>query len=190
MSDGVLLDTSFLISFADPNRKHHAVAVQFYRFFASEGIPMYLSTIAASEFHQRQPVTDLPLDAIIVLPFNLTDAMRAAELDFTLFKGTPGVARDALKDDFKLLGQVKAHDIGFVITEDGRSLYKFCQELQEKHIFSARAIKLEDGFDKSYFDPAGQHDFDARLDVTPTKATFGQSVRKVLMPSEPDGAGD
>jgi hypothetical protein len=111
MADGVLLDTSFLISFADPGRKHHAVAVQYFKFFAAEGLPMFLSTIAAAEFHQKQPVTDLPLDAIQTLPFNLVDAMRAAELDFTLFKGTPGVPRDALKDDFKLLGQVKANDI-------------------------------------------------------------------------------
>lgn len=163
MADGVLLDTSFLISFVNPKRTHHAVAVQFFKFFANEGVPMFLSTIAASEFHLKQPVTDLPLDAIIVLPFNLDDAMRAAELDFTLFKGTPGVARDALKDDFKLLGQVKARDIGFVITEDAQSLYKFSVELRAKRALSVRAIKLEDGFDKSHFDPAGQHDFDSGL---------------------------
>ena len=156
MSDGILLDTSFLISFVDPTRKHHAVAVQFFKFFASEGIPMFLSTIAAAEFHQNQPVTDLPLDAVVVLPFNLVDAMRAAELDFTQYKGTPGVPRAALKDDFKLLGQVKAHDIAFVITEDATSLYKFCGELRAKQALAARAIKLQDGFDRSHFDPAGQ----------------------------------
>jgi len=143
MADGVLLDTSFLISFADPNRKHHAVAVQFFKYFAAEGIPMFLSTIVASEFHQKQRVTDLPLDAVIVLPFNLIDAMNAADLDFTLYKGTQGVVRDALKDDFKLLGQVKAQDIAFVITEDEKSLYRFCRELREKHVLGARAIKLE-----------------------------------------------
>ena len=167
MADGVLLDTSFLISFADPTRKHHAVAVQFFKYFAAEGIPMFLSTIVASEFHQKQPVTELPLDTVIVLPFNLIDAMHAADLDFTLYKGTPGVARDALKDDFKLLGQVKAQDIAFVITEDEKSLYRFCRELREKHVLGARAIKLEDGFDTSYFDSAGQHDFDAVIESPP-----------------------
>lgn len=169
MADGVLLDTSFLISFADPTRKHHAVAVQFFKFFGNEGIPMFLSTIAAAEFHQEQPVTDLPLDAMVVLPFNLIDAMNAADLDFTLYKRTLGVARDALKDDFKLLGQVKAHDIAFVITEDEKSLYQFCRELREKHVLAARAIKLEDGFDKSHFDPAGQHDFEANLGEPPSR---------------------
>ena len=104
---------------------------------------------------------------MIVLPFNLIDAMHAADLDFTLYKGTPGVARDALKDDFKLLGQVKAQDIAFVITEEEKSLYRFCRELREKYVLGARPIKLEDGFDTSYFDSAGQHDFGAVIESPP-----------------------
>lgn len=169
MADGVLLDTGFLISLVDRSRRHHAVAVRFFKFFASEGIPMFLSTIVAAEFHQKQSVTDLPLNAMQVLPFNLVDAMRAAELDFTLFKGAPGVMRDALKDDFKLLGQAKAYDLAFVITEDASTLYKFCNKLRsipEKGI-KTRPIKLEDGFDKSHFDPTGQHDFETRLEEPP-----------------------
>lgn len=164
MPSGVLLDTSFLISFADPTRKHHAVAVQYFRHFASIGVPMFLSTIAAAEFHQKQPVTDLPLEAMIVLPFNLSDAMRSAELDWEHYKGTAGVTRAALKDDFKLLGQANAHDLAYVITEDATTLHKFCAELRVKHLLAARPIKLEDGFDKSHFDPIGQRDFDEGLD--------------------------
>ena len=167
MADGVLLDTSFLITFATPTRQHHAVALQYFRFFVAEGLPMFVSTVAASEFHLRQPVTDLPLDAMIVLPFNLTDAIRAAELDFTLYKGAAGVTRDALKDDFKLLGQAKANDIAFLITEDDKSLYRFSQELRAKRQLTTRAIKLVDGFDRSHFDPAGQHDFDSALGAEP-----------------------
>jgi hypothetical protein len=191
MADGVLLDTSFLISFVDPTRKHHAVAVQYFKFFAAEGLPMFLSTIAAAEFHQKQPVTDLPLDAIQTLPFNLIDAMRAGELDFTLFKGTPGVSRDSLKDDFKLLGQVKANDIAYVLTEDERSLYKFCRELRAKHALAARAVKLEDGFDKSHFEPNGQRDFDDGLSPQPQEEpkpahSFGHMPRRIAMPPEPE----
>lgn len=167
MPDGVLLDTSFLISFADPTRKHHAVAVQYFQHFAEEGVPMFLSTIAASEFELGQRVTDLPLDAIIMLPFNLDDAVKSAELDFTLYKGDPAVPRDALKDDFKLLGQAKTRDIAFLITEDARSLYKYCQELRAKGALPTRAIKLEDGFDKSHFDLTGQHSFDESLKPPP-----------------------
>lgn len=164
MADGVLLDTSFLISFVDPTRAQHAVAVQYFSHFAAESIPMFLSTIVAAEFGQKQPVTDLPLDALIVLPFNLADAQCAAALDFTHYKGTPDLPRAGLKDDFKLLGQVKAGDIGFIITEDARTLYRFCVELRSKRQLAARAIKLVDGFDRSHFDPAGQHDFESKLE--------------------------
>lgn len=180
MADGVLLDTGFLISLVDRSRKHHAVAVQFFQFFGDEGIPMFLSTVVAAEFHQKQPVTDLPLNAMQVLPFNLVDAMRAAELDFARFKATPGVARDALKDDFKLLGQAKAYDLAFVITEDASSLYKFCNRLRSvpENGLKTRPIKLEDGFDRSHFDPAGQHDFETKLEEPPAPAyTVPQSVR-------------
>ena len=165
MADGVLLDTSFLISFADANRPQHAVAVQFFKHFVEEGIPMFISTIVASEFHLKQPVTDLPLDIILARPFNMDDAMHAAELDFTLYKGTAGVARDALKDDFKILGQAKAGDIAYVITEDARSLYKFCQQLRAKGALRTRAIKLVDGFDRSHFNAARQYDFEDGLNV-------------------------
>lgn len=165
MADGVLLDTSFLISLADPSRPHHAVAVQYFRHFGQEGIPMFLSTIVASEFHLGQPVSDLPLDTIIVLPFNLDDATHAADLNFTLFKGEPGTSRDALKDDFKLLGQAKARDIAFILTEDARTLYRYCTELKTAHKLTTKAVKLVDGFDKSHFEPGGQHDFDMTLDA-------------------------
>lgn len=161
MSDGVLLDTSFLISFVNPQRPNHAVARQYFQHFVDEGVPMYLSTIVASEFHLKQPVTDLPLDSIVVLPFNLDDAMHAAALDFTKYKGGPDEKREVLKDDFKLLGQAKAHDIGFVITEDAKTLYKHCRELRIKGELNAKAIKLSDGFDKSHFDPDGQHEIKA-----------------------------
>ncbi|MFA5263796.1 MAG: hypothetical protein WC378_08200 [Opitutaceae bacterium] len=164
MADGVLLDTSFLISFVDPNRPQHAVAVQYYKHFIDESVPMFLSTIAASEFHLKQPVTDLPLDTFIPLPFNLPDAMTAAELDFTKFKGTPNVSRDRLKDDFKILGQAKQQDIAFLITEDDHTLYKFCLELRKTGQLRTRPIKLIDGFDKSHFDPNGQHTFDVKLE--------------------------
>jgi hypothetical protein len=158
MSDGILLDTSFLISFADPNQPNHSVAVQYFQYFVDESIPMYLSTIAASEFHLKQPVTDLPLDSIIIMPFNLDDAMHAATLDFTKYKGAPGEKRDVLKDDFKLLGQAKARDIGFIVTEDVKTLYKYCNKLRAQGEINTKVIKLADGFDTSHFDPNGQHD--------------------------------
>lgn len=167
MADGVLLDTSFLITFVDPTRPHHAVAARYYKHFISENIPMFLSAIAASEFHLKQPITDLPLDTIIPLPFNLTDAIATAELDFTKYKGTTNASRDRLKDDFKILGQARQHDIAFLITEDARTLYYFCLELKKSGQLNTRPIKLIDGFDISHFDPHGQHSFESELKADP-----------------------
>jgi hypothetical protein len=164
MADGVLLDTSFLISFADPTRKHHAVAKRYFSHFVDEGLPMYLSTIVASEFQLGQPITDLPLTNFITLPFNLRDAVLSAELDFRLYSGSAGTTRAALKDDFKILGQAKSYQIAYLITEDERTLYRFCEELRKTGIISTRAIKLADGFSRSHFDPQGQTDIDSQLD--------------------------
>ena len=158
MPDGVLLDTSFLITFADSRRPHHAVARQYFKHFADEGIPMFLSTIVVSEFCLMQPATDLPLDAMIMLPYNLGDAEMTAKLNFKKHTGAPDESRAILKDDFKLLGQAKAGDIAFLITEDARTLHKYCRELHARGEISTKPIKLEDGFDKSHFDPNGQLD--------------------------------
>jgi hypothetical protein len=57
----VSLDTSFLISFADPERANHAVAVEYFRHCLASRIPMWLSVVAAGEFEVGQPVSDLPL---------------------------------------------------------------------------------------------------------------------------------
>lgn len=56
-----LVDTSFLISLADPGRPNHEVAKRYLREALHRGVPLYLSAIVASEFQVGQPVTDLPL---------------------------------------------------------------------------------------------------------------------------------
>jgi predicted nucleic acid-binding protein len=57
----ILLDTSYLISLADPTRAHHQAAVSYLREALKRGVPLYLSAVAASEFQVKQAVTDLPL---------------------------------------------------------------------------------------------------------------------------------
>ena len=46
----ILLDTSYLISLADPARAHHLTAVSYLREALKRGVPLYLSAVAASEF--------------------------------------------------------------------------------------------------------------------------------------------
>lgn len=165
MTSGVLVDTSFLITLADPNRARHKVAEEYFRYFLSERMPMALSAIVVAEFHMRQNINTLPLSNFILLPFNHDDATAAADVAEQNFKRIQkqGANRVALKDDFKLLGQAKARRFGYLITDDAETLYPICEELRKQGELVTRAIKLQDGFDKSHFEPTGQHDFDATL---------------------------
>lgn len=155
MAAGIVLDTSFLITLADPGRANHATARQYWRYVTEQAIPIYLSTIVVSEFCIKQEIPPDILQACIVLPFNWDDAIKAASLDFS--KIPRGEAsRDALKDDVKIIAQATVKDAALVITDDTRSFYKFAQELKAAGTVKFRTIKLEDGFDLSFFDPQGQ----------------------------------
>ncbi len=156
MPEGALLDTSFLITFSDPSRVNHAVARLYFDHFIDEGVPMFISTIAIAEFEMRQRYTDLPLEQMIVLPYNADDAVSTALL------GDPpdgdGERRAVLKDDYKLLGQARAKDIAYILTEDERTLAKYCRRLRGEQKLSARIILMSQPFDKSHFDPFGQRE--------------------------------
>jgi len=155
MAAGTVLDTSFLITLADPARAHHDTARRYWRHFTQQTIPLYLPTIVVSEFCVKQEIPPEILRACVVLPFNWDDALKAASLDFS--KGDRGgVSRSALKDDVKIIAQAMVKDAAWIITDDTRSFYKFAQELTIAGTATFRPIKLEDGFDVSFFDPAGQ----------------------------------
>lgn len=165
MADGVLLDTSFLIALSKPAETGHSVAQSYFRHCEDEGILMFLSTIVAAEFYQKQPHFPQALfDAMIVLPFNHDDAVAAAGLDFKRWQKAGGAgARTSLKDDFKLLGQAKANALPHIITADDSTLARYCAELKRMGALRTDAIRLSDGFDKSHWDPLRQRDFDATL---------------------------
>ena len=102
--NSVLLDTSFLISFSDPARPHHAAALSYYRECVRRQIPMYLSTIVISEFQVKQAINDLPLRNFVVLPFNVDHAMKCGLIIRSMARD-PEDDRVRVKDDFKLLAQ-------------------------------------------------------------------------------------
>jgi predicted nucleic acid-binding protein len=57
--NGVLLDTSFLITLSDPKRASHTIAKQYFVRMIERGVIMYLSTIVVSEYEVKQQVDDL-----------------------------------------------------------------------------------------------------------------------------------
>lgn len=130
MAAGVALDTSFLITLADPKRANHQAARQYWRLFAEQKIPMFLPTIAISEFCIKQEIPLEILRACIVLPFNYADALKAAGLDFRS-ANRAGESRDSLKDDVKIIAQAIVKEAEWLITDDGGSLYRFAKKLSE-----------------------------------------------------------
>jgi len=146
----VSLDTSFLISFADPNRPHHAVAVEYFRHCLAEKIPMWISVIAAGEFEVGQPISDLPLQNFRMQPYNLPHAIRAA----TLFRameqapstGNPADGRRVIINDLKIIAQAEEEQIPVVLTEDENTLFRIARRLRAAKSAAVRVLLLKEGF--------------------------------------------
>lgn len=146
----ILVDTSFLISLADPTRTHHGIALQYFREALKRGAPLYLSAIAASEFQVKQTVTDLPLRNFEMLPFNIDHAMMAGRL-MSVLQRDAGDDRVAVKDDVKLIAQAICHSLTHILTEDARTLVKYVRQLNAAGQSSLQPILLADGFDAAWF---------------------------------------
>jgi predicted nucleic acid-binding protein len=145
----ISLDTSFLISFADPSRANHAVAVDYFRHCLAERIPMWLSTVAAGEFEVRQPVSDLPLQNFRIQPYNLPHAIRAAALFRVLLQEDvePSVdRRPIIINDLKILAQAEEESIPVILTEDRNTLYRIAERLRQKGSSQVRVLLLTEGF--------------------------------------------
>lgn len=158
----VSLDTSFLISFADPERKHHAVAVDYFRHCLAQSIPMWLSTIAAGEFEVGQPVSDLPLQNFRIQPYNLPHAIRAAKLFRALRnEGTalPEDRRPVVINDLKILAQAAEESVAVILTEDRNTLYRLAERLRVGEHSAVRVLLLAEGFTPGRLEHPAQDEF-------------------------------
>lgn len=163
MRDGVILDTSFLITLAKPTEERHQVAKLYFQHFLKERMPMALSAIVVAEFCVKQKLNTLPLEQLILLPFNHEDAVVVAGLDFKAYQ-SPDVQRQVLKDDFKIIGHAEARGFGYLITDDGNTLWRYCDELRQAGHLHVRPIKLQDGFSMEPFSPDGQADLSSLIE--------------------------
>ncbi len=159
MRDGIILDTSFLITLADSRRDRHGVAKQFFQHFLTSRQPMFLSAIVVAEFCIRQTLETLPLQQLILLPFTHEDAMVAASFDFKSMAAGSGTDRQSLKDDLKIIGHAHARGLGYVITDDAETMFEYCETLRKSGRTHLRGIKLQGGFSLEAFTPDGQKDF-------------------------------
>lgn len=145
----LLLDTSYLISLANPQRPHHSVARQYLIESLARGVPLYLSAIVISEFQVKQAINDLPMRNFVVLPFNIDHAMMAGILMRDLQRDI-GDDRVAVKDDIKLIAQAVCESVTHVLTEDKSTLAKYLDRLRGQGKCNVRPIVLADGFDVAW----------------------------------------
>lgn len=145
----VSLDTSFLISFADPSRPNHAIAVEYFRHCLAQRIPMWISTVAAGEFEVKQPIGDLPLQNFRIQPYNLPHAIRAAALFRSLSEGNAASGDDTRRiiiNDLKIIAQAEEEQISVILTEDANTLSRSVTRLRQRNASSVRVLLLADGF--------------------------------------------
>jgi hypothetical protein len=162
MPKGALLDTSFLITLVGRGRPHHETAKQYWKYFLENHIPLYLSSIVTSEFWVKQALPPEILRLCIPVPFNHDHAVKCAELYSSRLQGQPG-QRDAIKDDLKLIAQAELVQAANLITDDDETMFKHCEGFKAAGAVSFQAIKLKDGFRKSFLNPGGQGELeDAR----------------------------
>ncbi len=161
MSSSVLLDTSFLVSLFDKDRTNHGVAQEYYRFMLAHGVAMYFSSIVAAEYGIKANIGDLPIRNFRPLNFSVAHAQVAAKL-WNAIERESNDKREVVRDDVKLIAQASDEGIHFVLTEDAKTLYKYCERLRTNGHVQVRAVKLVDGFGPSALRADGQSDL---LDV-------------------------
>ena len=64
MRNGVFLDTSFLITLADPTRERHAAAKAFFQHFLKTGMPMAISAISRLRVLREATAGDATVGAV------------------------------------------------------------------------------------------------------------------------------
>ena len=148
--DSALVDTSFLISLVDPRRPHHQTARRYYQECIRRRVPMLLSTVVISEFHVKEPITDLELRNFLVLPFNIDDAMTCGDLARE-FPRDAADDRTRVKDDLKIIAQACVNDATCVFTEDENTLAKYLRRLRDKDPSAPRVVLLKDQFVEAWF---------------------------------------
>jgi hypothetical protein len=158
----VSLDTSFLISFADPARRNHTVAVEYFRHFLARQIPMWISVIAAGEFEVGEPISDLPLQNFRIQPYNLPHAIRAAALfraDREANPPTPEDRRPIIINDLKILAQADEDQIPVILTEDANTLSRLATRLRQRNATTVRVLLLAEGFTPGRLENPAQGEF-------------------------------
>ena len=75
----VSFDTSFFIRLLNTNDALNTNAVDYLQYFVEQGYELHISTIAIAEFCVKGEYDTLPLDIMLVSPFNIDGAKLAGQ---------------------------------------------------------------------------------------------------------------
>lgn len=154
MGNGLIVDTSFLISLADKSRVNHAAALSYWEYFRKQEDPIYLSTIVVSEFEVKQQLDPKVISACVPIVFDWMDALRTAKFEIHR-EQEKGVKRQVVKDDIKIIAQAVGRNVAFAITDDHNTFTKYSEKLRKAGEVGFQTIVLRDGFDIGHFTKGG-----------------------------------
>lgn len=106
--NSVLLDTSFFIRFLNDEGPLFKNAMEYYKYFISKEIKMFISTISIAEYCTGGTIDELPLRNLAILPFNLNHSIKTGEIAKLVFtnKGRLKLKeRNIIPNDSKLFSQ-------------------------------------------------------------------------------------
>jgi predicted nucleic acid-binding protein len=160
MTLSVSLDTSFLITYADDTREHHAVAVQYVQACMTSNIPMFVSAIAIAEYEVKQQFADIQQGRFLPVNYNAMHAIKSAEL----YRKYKNIVRDAVRNpaneviphernviinDFNIVGQAEEEGITYILTDDSKTMEKMVNCLHINQHCNIRSIALYRGYDNA-----------------------------------------
>jgi len=110
MSSSVLLDTSFFLRFLNENDPLFSNADAYFKHLIQTSYSLVISTISIAEYCVGGDVSELPLQNLQILPFNLNHAKRTGDLAKIAFdarkSGKIEVSnRNIIPNDTKLFAQ-------------------------------------------------------------------------------------
>ena len=121
MTNKLLLDTSFFIRLLNDEDPLHKNALGYFKYFLDQSFELKCSTISIAEYCVRGKLTDLPLNNLQIIPFNVQHAVKAGELAKIVFthKNSLNVDnRNIIPNDTKLFAQAQNENINFFVTSD------------------------------------------------------------------------
>lgn len=123
--NSVLLDTSFFIRFLNDEDPLFKNAMEYYKYFISKEIKMFISTISIAEYCTGGTIDELPLRNLAILPFNLNHSIKTGEIAKLVFtnKGRLKLKeRNIIPNDSKLFSQADVEaNIIYYLTSDSES---------------------------------------------------------------------